>query len=89
MLTRTKGCARFGLPLDRQGDLMVLAVHDTTLGTRVQDHDLSQLTEPLRSHGGPSEQGVPMLLNRRCNPDRVPAPLRNFDAFHLASNATR
>ncbi|CRI66767.1 Phosphonoacetate hydrolase [Thiocapsa sp. KS1] len=89
VLTRTEGCARFGLPLDRQGDLMVLAVDDTTLGTRAQDHDLSQLTEPLRSHGGPSEQGVPMLLNRRCDPARVPTPLRNFDAFHLALNATR
>jgi aldehyde dehydrogenase (NAD+) len=44
------------------------------------------LREPLRSHGGISEQKVPLLCNRplrRAQPERR---WRNFDAFDLALN---
>ena len=49
-------------------------------------HDLSGLDAPLRSHGGISEQKVPLLFNRRLenvNPERR---LRNYDVFDLALN---
>lgn len=40
-------------------------------------HDLSGLTEPLRSHGGLSEQVVPMISNRaiRADLEGLPAPV--------------
>src|SRR5262245_23141683 len=80
-----EACARFELPPDRTGDIVVFANGDTVIGTRPADHDLSALDAPLRSHGGRSEQLVPILANR---PAAVPAsrPLRNFDAFDLALN---
>ena len=58
------------------------------LGTSAARHDLSGLTEPLRSHGGVSEQKVPLLCNRRLaeQPRRA---WRNFDAFDLAFNHAR
>ncbi len=71
---------------DRVGDVMVLATRHKVLGTRPERHDLSGLTQPLRSHGGLSEQRVPLLLNR---PTPALAPerrLRNFDIFDVALN---
>lgn len=86
VLSREAGCARFGLPPDREGDLMVIAQADQTLGSRPKHHDLSQLKEPLRSHGGVTEQRVPLLLNRPCGDVVSGIALRNFDAFYLALN---
>ena len=48
--------ARFELPPDRIGDLVVLSTRHKVLGTSADRHDLSGLTEPLRSHGGLTEQ---------------------------------
>jgi phosphonoacetate hydrolase len=86
VLHREAACARFGLPPDREGDLIVISGPDMTLGTRAADHDLGQLKEPLRSHGGISEQRVPLLINRPLDAGAKTAGLRNFDAFHLALN---
>ncbi len=86
VLDRAAGCARFGLPPDREGDLIVVSTVDQTLGTRAEQHDLSQLKEPLRSHGGVTEQRVPLLLNRPCADAVNEMSLRNFDAFYLALN---
>jgi phosphonoacetate hydrolase len=83
-LTRAEGCARFDLPADRVGDVIVVSTRHKVLGTSRARHDLSGLTEPLRSHGGVSEQRVPLLVNRAI---ALPAgPLRNFDVFDLALN---
>ncbi|MFT6582526.1 MAG: phosphonoacetate hydrolase [Alphaproteobacteria bacterium] len=78
-------CAEFGLPSDRVGDLVVVGERHMTLGTRVAEHDLSGLNEPLRSHGGTTEQRVPFILNR-ATPDYAPVRLRNFDIFDAALN---
>jgi phosphonoacetate hydrolase len=84
-LTREAGCARFELPADRVGDLIVVAERLTVIGTRSGEHDLTGLTVPLRSHGGVSEQRVPLIANRRS--DDLPARRwRNFDAFDLGLN---
>ena len=41
---------------------------------------------PLRSHGGISEQRVPLILNRKLRGLDPNHRLRNFDAFALALN---
>ena len=35
------------------------------IGTSRDKHDLSGLTEPLRSHGGLTEQEIPIIVNRK------------------------
>jgi phosphonoacetate hydrolase len=56
------------------------------LGTGRSRHDLSQLELPLRSHGGISEQRVPIILNRPIPDLDTNRRWRNFDAFDLALN---
>jgi len=56
------------------------------LGTSLSRHDLSQLELPLRSHGGISEQRVPLIINRRIEGLDANHRWRNFDAFDLALN---
>jgi phosphonoacetate hydrolase len=86
-LTKEEAAARFELPADRLGDLIVVSTTHKVLGTSASRHDLSGLTEPLRSHGGTSEQRVPLLCNRRlANGDTGAHRWRNFDAFDLALN---
>lgn len=84
-LTRKDACARFELPPDRIGDIVVISSKHKVLGTSAARHDLSGLTEPLRSHGGLTEQRVPLIANRKIAlpPGHV---LRNFDAFDVALN---
>jgi phosphonoacetate hydrolase len=86
VLDRAAACARFELPPDRMGDLVVISARHTVLGTALARHDLSGLDAPLRSHGGLSEQRVPLLLNRRTPGLAADAPLRNFDVFDVALN---
>jgi phosphonoacetate hydrolase len=85
VLERAEACRRFELPPDRMGDLVVVSERHTVVGTAAAKHDLSGLDAPLRSHGGLSEQRVPLLVNRRT---KLPADarLRNFDAFDVALN---
>lgn len=86
--TRADGCRAFELPEDRLGDLIVVSDKHKVLGTSSDRHDLSQLKEPLRSHGGVSEQRVPLIVTRDTD---VPADrhLRNFDVFDVALNHVR
>ncbi|PPR64856.1 MAG: Phosphonoacetate hydrolase [Alphaproteobacteria bacterium MarineAlpha4_Bin2] len=81
-----EACARFELPPDRVGDLVIISERDVTLGTIAKRHDLSGLTEPLRSHGGVTEQKVPLIMNRIASDLSKGRRLRNFDAFDLALN---
>jgi phosphonoacetate hydrolase len=84
-ISQAEACARFDLPPDRIGDIVVISTVHKVLGTSREKHDLSGLTEPLRSHGGLTEQVVPMIANR---PVTVPGAhqLRNFDVFDVALN---
>jgi phosphonoacetate hydrolase len=84
---RETGCDRFELPRDRVGDLLVVSSREKVIGRTPEHHDLSQLGEPLRSHGGLSESRVPLLFNRRVvdlDPNRR---LRNFDIMDVALNS--
>jgi len=87
VLDNKAACERFELPNDRVGDIVVISRQDVVLGTRRDEHDLSGLTVPLRSHGGLSEQTVPLIFNRLI--DRAATEgkrLRNFDIFDLSLN---
>jgi phosphonoacetate hydrolase len=86
--SRDEAAAFFELPADRIGDLVVVSERSKVIGTSQARHDLSALEVPLRSHGGVSEQRVPLIVNRRLkeiDPDRR---WRNFDAFDLVLNHT-
>ena len=84
VLGREEGCKRFELPEDRIGDIIMISGENKTIGTSEHRHDLAALNEPLRSHGGLTEQAVPFITNRVL-PDQPDAPaLRNFDAFYYA-----
>lgn len=89
VLTADEACERFELPPDRTGDLVLVTGRGTVVGTSPDRHDLTRLKEPLRSHGGLTEQRVPFLVNRRV--EGIPAGhrLRNYDAYWVALNFAR
>ena len=86
VLTRAQASERFELPPDRIGELVVLGERLTVLGSAAEKHDLSGLTVPLRSHGGMSEQKVPLIFNRKLGGSDGRRRLRNFDVIDLALN---
>ena len=86
VLTRAQAAERFELPADRIGDLVVVSERSVVIGTSATRHDLTALEVPLRSHGGISEQRVPLVLNRRIDGQDPQRRWRNFDAFDLALN---
>ena len=73
VLTKEEAAKRFELPADRLGDIVVVSTKHKVLGTSAARHDLSGLTEPLRSHGGISEQHVPLICNRKLAAPAEPA----------------
>jgi len=86
-LTGAEGCARFELPPERMGDLIVISKPHVVLGTRRDRHDLSGLDVALRSHGGLAEQTVPLVFSRPVSDDVAGrAGLRNFDILDIALN---
>ncbi|MFM1940592.1 MAG: hypothetical protein RLY32_2334 [Pseudomonadota bacterium] len=86
VLSREEAALSFELPEDRIGDLVCVSSRFTVIGTSASRHDLSGLDAPLRSHGGMSEQGVPLILNRPVPGLDINRRWRNFDAFDLALN---
>ena len=86
VLTREQAAQRFELPADRIGDLVAVSERFTVIGTSAARHDLSALEVPLRSHGGLSEQRVPLIVNRKLPGLDKARRFRNFDAFDLALN---
>jgi phosphonoacetate hydrolase len=88
-LTRAAAASRFELPADRIGDLVVISSRSVALGSAAAKHDLSGLDAPLRSHGGLSEQAVPLVMNRRIGNLDHNKRWRNFDAFDWVLNHAR
>ncbi len=86
VIDRDEAVRRFELPADRIGDIVIVSDENITIGTSADRHDLAALKEPLRSHGGLTEQEVPFIVNRKIDLPAAPA-LRNFDAFHFAAIA--
>ncbi len=85
-LTNAQACERFELPPELVGDLVIVSTSNTALGTSPDRHDLSGLNEPLRSHGGISEQTVPLLFSAPVSAGHDQGRLRNFDIFNIALN---
>jgi phosphonoacetate hydrolase len=86
VMGREEAVARFELPADRIGDIVMVSSENMTIGTSAHRHDLAALKEPLRSHGGLTEQEVPFVVNRKLDLPDMPE-LRNFDAFYYATTA--
>jgi phosphonoacetate hydrolase len=91
--SRAEAAELYELPPDRIGDLVVLSDRDTVLGRTPDWHDLTEVAEGLRSHGGLHESAVPFIVNRPVTED-VQAQLeggnlRNRDLFHVLCNGIR
>jgi phosphonoacetate hydrolase len=86
VLTKAEAVEEFELPGDRIGDIVLVSGENITIGTSAHRHDLAALNEPLRSHGGLTEQVVPFIVNRVIDLPSKPE-LRNFDAFYYATTA--
>jgi phosphonoacetate hydrolase len=85
-MTREEAVDKFELPGDRIGDVVMVSGENICIGTSEDRHDLAALKEPLRSHGGVTEQTVPFIVNRVLDLPSKPE-LRNFDAFFYAVTA--
>lgn len=83
-----EAAALFEMPEDREGELVVIAKDDAVVGSSKEKHDLSQLGGlKLRSHGGLSEQEIPLLMSETpCEHLDDTKKWRNFDVFDLALN---
>jgi phosphonoacetate hydrolase len=91
VLDAANAAQRFELPLDREGDFIVLGDAHTAIGASRAEHDLSGLAgHRLRSHGGLGEQPVPFILSRPLTREyrdiAASRQLRNFDIFDFALN---
>lgn len=89
VLDNQKGCAEFELANDRMGDLILTSTQNTVIGTTADRHDLSGLEVPLRSHGGVTEQRVPLIISQPVSELDGKRQLRNFDIFDIALNHAR
>ncbi|MCP4183508.1 MAG: phosphonoacetate hydrolase [Hyphomicrobiales bacterium] len=85
-MTREEAVDEFELPGDRIGEIVMVSGENICIGTSEDRHDLAALKEPLRSHGGVTEQTVPFIVNRALDLPSKPE-LRNFDAFFYAVTA--
>ena len=80
-------------PLDREGDLAVVADKRTVIGGSEKDHDLSALKgKRLRTHGSLHEAKVPFILSEPLNDiysRRAKGnTLRSREIFEYALNGT-
>ncbi len=89
-LPQEEACARFALPPDREGDVVVIASAGVAIGARSGDHDLSQLAGTrLRSHGGLAERSVPFIVSEQISAayaQAAQAGLNNYDIFDAVLN---
>jgi len=86
-------CRELEQPLDREGDVAVLADKFTVIGSRAVDHDLSGLKgHRLRTHGSLHEANVPFIISAPLNAayaERGAAGgLRSHEIFDFAINGT-
>jgi phosphonoacetate hydrolase len=69
VLEKEEAARRFELPLDREGDVVVISDAGTCIGGAAAEHDLTGLAgHRLRTHGGLSEGRVPFIVNHALNP---------------------
>jgi phosphonoacetate hydrolase len=83
----------FELPLDREGDVVVVGAADTCIGGAEAAHDLTGLRgHRLRTHGALAESKVPLVLNRSLRPEYAARAglggLHSYHVFDFAINGT-
>jgi phosphonoacetate hydrolase len=91
IMTAETVCRDLEQPLDREGDVAVLADKVTVIGSRAVDHDLSGLKgQRLRTHGSLHESHVPFVISEPLNgayAERGAAGgLRSHEIFDFAIN---
>jgi phosphonoacetate hydrolase len=93
IMTAETICRELEQPLDREGDVAVLADKVTVIGTRASDHDLSGLKgKRLRTHGSLHEASVPFVISEPLNGAYAgrgaAGGLRSHEIFDFAINGT-
>ena len=88
---KASACATFDLPVDREGDVVVISDAGTALGASEAGHDLTGLEgHRLRSHGGIAERRVPFILSAPLSREYATraesAPLRSYEMFDYVIN---
>lgn len=85
--TGAEAAVVFQTPPEREGDLAVVSVQHAVIGSRADEHDLSMMVDHrLRSHGGLSEQEIPVLKSEPLRGPIKKGGWRNFDIFDVALN---
>lgn len=88
-ITAAEAVKRFDLLLEREGDIVVVSNEHAVIGSRKEEHDLSNLGDHrLRSHGGLSEEHIPLIMSRPAEglEGLGGKQWRNFDIFDLLLN---
>ncbi|SDH77193.1 phosphonoacetate hydrolase [Bosea robiniae] len=93
-LIREDACRMFELPMEREGDVTVVASKGVALGTSKGAHKLEELAGArLRSHGSLAERDVPFAVSSPLNAEyRQKArsgQLYNYDIFDYVLNGTQ
>jgi phosphonoacetate hydrolase len=81
----------FDLPIDREGDVVVISDAHTCIGMTPDKHDMSGIAgHRLRTHGGLSEAKVPFVLNHPLHEVYAQRAargfLKNYHIFDFAIN---
>ena len=83
----TTAAEMYEMPLDREGDIVLVSQKNAVLGSRRSEHPFDHLTgHRLRSHGGLSEQAIPLLRSVPAAGAPLDRDWRNFDVFDIALN---
>lgn len=87
-LSGPDAAAKYEMPLDREADIVVISKDFAVIGSKKSDHDLSNIKDhPLRSHGGLSEQHIPLLVSKAIkSTQEKDNGWRNYDVFDLVLN---
>lgn len=88
-LLREEAAAKYEMPVDREGDFVVVSKKHAVVGSKASEHNLGPINDhSLRSHGGLSEQRVPLLMSVPVVEDEAfrLRQWRNFDVFDLILN---
>ncbi|RFU33027.1 hypothetical protein B7463_g3311, partial [Scytalidium lignicola] len=89
VLAGKEAAAQLDLPLDREGDFVVVSIKGAVVGSKKEEHDLANLKgHRLRSHGGISEQDIPLIMSCLAKKEAYESQRqwKNYDAFDLALN---
>jgi phosphonoacetate hydrolase len=82
VLNKEEACSKYNLPEDRVGDIICMSSEYMTIGSSKENHNLTGLNEPLRSHGGLHEREVPFIINKKMSQIDSTKQLYNYDAFY-------